>query len=63
MHEDAHIADQQDRIDALEAENADLRAENADFRERNEELETRLERVEAELGLDATADRQGVADD
>ena len=56
MHEDAHIADQQDRIDALEAENDDLR-------ERNAELETRLERVEAELGLDATADRQGVADD
>ena len=25
MHEDAHIADQQDRIETLEAENADLR--------------------------------------
>jgi predicted RNase H-like nuclease (RuvC/YqgF family) len=50
------IDDKGDRIDALEAENADLR-------ERNEELETRLERVEAELGINTTADRQGVADD
>jgi len=57
------VDEKDDRIDALEAENADIRAENADIRERNEELETRLERVEAELGLDATADRQGVADD
>jgi cell division protein FtsB len=49
MHEDAYIADQQDRIDALEAENADLRE--------------RVAAIESELGLDATADRQGVADD
>ena len=49
MHEDAHIADQQDRIDALEAENADLRE--------------RVAATEAELGLDATADGRGMADD
>ena len=50
------IQTQQEHIDDLEAENDDLRERNAD-------LETRLERVEAELGLDATADRQWVADD
>lgn len=43
------IQEQQEEIAELEAE--------------NERLETRLERVEAELGLDTTADRQGVADD
>ena len=56
MHEDAHIADQQDRIDALEAENADIRAENKALRER-------VAAIEAELGLDATADGRGMADD
>ena len=43
------IADQQETIDALGAENADLRE--------------RVAAIESELGLDATADRQGVADD
>ena len=56
MHEDAYIADQQDRIDALEAENADLRQENEALRER-------VAAIEAELGLDATADGRGMADD
>jgi len=48
--------DVEDRLDRLEAHLDDLR-------ERNAELETRLERVEAELGINTTADRQGVADD
>ena len=43
------IGDQQETIDALGAENADLRE--------------RVAAIESELGLDATADRQGVADD
>ena len=50
------IQTQQEYIEGLEAENADLRERNAD-------LETRLERVEAELGINTTADRQWVADD
>ena len=50
------IQTQQEHIDDLEDENADLR-------EHNEELEARLERVEAELGINTTANRQGVADD
>ena len=48
MHEDAHIADQQDRIDALEAENADLRE--------------RVAAIEAHVGL-GDADRWVVTDD
>jgi chaperonin cofactor prefoldin len=48
--------DVEDRLDRLEAHLDDLR-------ERNAELETRLERVEAALGINTTADRQGVADD
>jgi hypothetical protein len=50
------LDDKDDRIDTLEAENADLR-------ERNAELEARIDRIETELGIDATADRQEVADD
>jgi uncharacterized coiled-coil protein SlyX len=53
---DARIADQQERIETLEAENEQLR-------ERNEALEARLDRIEAELGVDADGQRQGVADD
>jgi FtsZ-binding cell division protein ZapB len=45
-----------ERIDALESENADLREENAALRER-------VAAIEAELGLDATADGRGMADD
>jgi hypothetical protein len=45
-----------DSTSSSEAENADIRAENEALRER-------VAAIEAELGLDATADRQGVADD
>ena len=48
--------EQQGHIDDLEAENEQLRERNAD-------LEDRLAAVEAELGIDATANQQGVADD
>jgi hypothetical protein len=41
----------------------DLEAENEQLRERNAELEDRLAAVEAELGIDASAGQQGVADD
>jgi hypothetical protein len=64
------VQDQQDEIEKLEADLNDcderiddLEAENADLRERNAELESRLDRIEAELGIDATASQQGVADD
>lgn len=50
------LDDRDGRIDDLEAENEQLR-------ERNAELEDRLAAVEAELGIDATASQQGVADD
>jgi len=50
------LDDKDDRIDTLEAENEQLR-------ERNAELEDRLAAVEAELGIDASAGQQGVADD
>ena len=50
------LDDRDDRIDDLEAENEQLREHNA-------ELEDRLAAVEAELGIDATASQQGVADD
>jgi hypothetical protein len=50
------VDDKDERIDDLEAENEQLR-------ERNAELEDRLAAVEAELGIDATASQQGVADD
>jgi len=46
---ESEVERKDDRIDALEAENADLRE--------------RVAAIESELGLDATADRQGVADD
>jgi chaperonin cofactor prefoldin len=49
-------ADNERRIETLEAENEQLR-------ERNEALEARLDRIEAELGVDADGQRQGVADD
>jgi hypothetical protein len=52
--------------EALEDKDAridDLEAENEQLRERNAELEDRLATVEAELGIDATASQQGVADD
>lgn len=59
-----------DRINDLEVETKSLREENEQLseknnrlKERNAELETRLKRVEAELGLDATVERQGIADD
>ncbi|CCQ35359.1 uncharacterized protein Nmlp_1149 [Natronomonas moolapensis 8.8.11] len=48
--------EQQGHIENLEAENEQLRERNAD-------LEDRLAAVEAELGIDATASQQGVADD
>ena len=57
------IQTQQDRIESLEAESESLQAENEQLRERNANLESRLERIETELGIDATASRQGVADD
>ena len=55
MHEDAHIADQQDRIDALETDNADLRQENETLRER-------VAAIEAHVGL-GNAGEKLVADD
>jgi hypothetical protein len=48
MHDDAHIADQQDRTDALETENADLRE--------------RVAAIEAHVGL-GDAGGEVVADD
>ena len=50
------LDDKDERIDDLEAENEQLQERNAD-------LEDRLAAVEAELGIDATASQQGVADD
>ena len=47
----------------LRKEGDDLRAKNEQLGKRNGEIEARIKRIEAELGLDATADRQGVADD
>jgi hypothetical protein len=52
----AELAERDGRIDDIEAENEQLR-------ERNAELEQRLAAVEEQLGLDAGATGQGVADD
>jgi hypothetical protein len=64
------VQDQQDEIERLEADLDDrddriddLEAANVELRERNAELEDRLATVEAELGIDATASQQGIADD
>jgi len=64
------VQDQQDEIEDIESDLDDkddrlddLEAENEHLRERNAELEDRLAAVEAELGIDATASQQGVADD
>jgi hypothetical protein len=64
------VQDQQDEIETLEADLDDkddriddLEAANEQLRERNADLEDRLATVEAELGIDAPASQQGVADD
>jgi hypothetical protein len=41
----------------------DSEAEKGGLRERKAELESRLDNIEAELGIDATASQQVVADD
>jgi predicted nucleic acid-binding Zn-ribbon protein len=54
------INDRLDRQQERIAEQTEtLRAQ----RERIAELEARLDRIESELGVEATADQQGVADD
>jgi hypothetical protein len=53
---ESRVEQKDDRIDAVEAKNEDLREENKKLRER-------VAAIETELGIDATTDRQGVADD
>jgi hypothetical protein len=64
------LDEKDDRIDDLETESerkderiAALEAETETLREENDRLCERLDAIEAELGIDATADQQGVADD
>ena len=60
---DATIEDLEAENEALQEENETLQKEVDRLREENAELEARLDRIETELGIDATTDSQGVADD